>query len=66
MQWDSPVFAGPIEPTEITMVISSVAPLAIHQGVVAEADLPACGGAPVGVSSEVDPHQSGPAVAPLP
>jgi hypothetical protein len=66
VQWDSPVFAGHGEATEVTMVVSSVAPLAMHQGVVAEADLPACRGAPVGVTSEVVPDEPRPAVAPSP
>jgi hypothetical protein len=62
--WDSPVFAG-LE-GEVTVVVSSTAPLAAHPGVVEEADLPPCGGAPVGVSSEILPDATGPAVAPLP
>jgi hypothetical protein len=62
--WDSPVFAGP--EGEVTVVVSSTGPLAAHPGVVEEADLPPCGGAPVGVSSEILPDATGPAVAPLP
>ena len=65
MLWESsPVFAGP--ESEATVVVSSTAPVAFMPGIVDEADLPNCGGHPVGVESEVLPDASGPAVAPLP
>jgi hypothetical protein len=62
--WDSPVFAGP--EAEVTVVVSGTAPVAFMPGIVDEADLPNCGGHPIGVEPEVLPDASGPAVAPVP
>ena len=65
MLWESsPAFAG--SEAEVTIVVSSTAPVAFLPGKVGEPDLPNCGGHPVGVESEVLPEASGPAVAPLP
>lgn len=55
--WDAPAgalvwgnMALAFEPKEdLTFIISSTSPVAARPGVVAEADLPACGGAPMGI-----------------
>lgn len=54
--WDAPAgalvwdMAFAFEPTQdLTVVITSTAPVAVRMGLVAEADLPACGGAPMGI-----------------
>jgi hypothetical protein len=55
--WDAPAgalvwgnMAVGFEPTQdLTVVISGTAPVAVRLGVVAEADLPECGGAPMGI-----------------
>jgi hypothetical protein len=55
--WNGVVFAGDPIQGDITVVISGTAPPGVRQGIPAEADLPACGGAPVGVLDEVAPEQ---------
>ena len=59
--WNGVAFAGDPIQADLTVVISSTAPPAARQGVPAEADLPACGGAPMGVLPEVVPDSPGPA-----
>jgi hypothetical protein len=54
------------EPNEDwTFVISSTAPIAVHPGLVAEVDLPACGGEPMGIEPGL-PQGVTPTVTPLP
>jgi hypothetical protein len=53
--WNGLAFAGDPIQDDLTVVISSTADPAVRAGVVAEADLPACGGAPMGVLDEVVP-----------
>ena len=69
--WNGVAFAGDPIQGDLTVVISSTALPAVRPGVPAEADLPACGGAPMGVLDEVVPEEdasdsSGPSVTPLP
>lgn len=46
--WDNMAFGN--EPaSDVTLVITSTAPVAAHVGIVTEGDLPKCGGAPQGI-----------------
>jgi hypothetical protein len=69
--WNGVVFAGDPIQDDLTVVISSAHPPAVREGIVAATDLPACGGAPVGVFDEVVPEDGSsvgaePDVTPLP
>ena len=69
--WNGVAFAGDPIRGDLTVVISSTALPAVRRGVPVEADLPACGGAPVGVLDEVVSEQDtsgsdGPEVTQLP
>ena len=55
--WYGITFAGDPIQGDLTVVISSTALPAVRQGITAEADLPACGGAPLGVLDEVVPEE---------
>jgi hypothetical protein len=54
--WDNLALAGSM-PTELTVIISGKAPVSVRVGVVAPADLPACGGAPQGIEPGLPPGQ---------
>jgi hypothetical protein len=53
--WNGVGFAGDTITDDLTVVISGTAPPGVRRGVPNDADLPACGGAPVGVLDEVVP-----------